>query len=165
MQQLLAHFGDVLSAEKEVHVALLALSTKKKNAITTNDIPALDQIVKGEENLLSQLNSWERKRKECVAELAARVGRPAQELILQDFLSHADQPTKERLQTLHKELKALLEQQMDVNDINKKLIESRLEYINYTLETVSGGATGASHIYGAAPGQQARKSSIIDQKV
>lgn len=167
MQQLIALFCDVLTAERDIHVSLLAHSKQKKDAITKNDLPALDKIVKSEEVLLSQLNHWERKRKEYVAELAAGLGRPAQELLLQDFLSLCDEPNQAQLKELHHELKRLLEEQMEINELNKKLIESRLEYINYTLETVSSNTQGASHIYGggAQPGHSGRKSSIIDQKV
>jgi flagellar biosynthesis/type III secretory pathway chaperone len=168
MGQLLERFYETLSAEREVHKELLTLSTQKKEAIIQNDIPSLDRIVKGEEILLSRLNQWEKKRKDCVQTIASQVGRPAQEIVWQDFLPAGDSAQRERLMTLHRDLKSLLEEQIAVNDINKRLIESRLEYIDYSLETIAGEGQGAYQTYGGGgqgSGRPARKTSIIDQKV
>jgi len=168
VQQVLTQFADTLSAQREVHMELLSLSEQKKDAITKNDVPSLDRIVKGEEVLLSRLNQWEHKRRECVRELAGQVGRPVGEVVLRDFLPLCDTDQRERLETLHTELTSLLKRQIAVNDINKRLIESRLEYINYSLETASDAGQSAFHTYGEEGrefGRPERKTSFIDQKV
>ena len=168
MRQLLETFFETLSAQRDVHGELLTLSTEKKDAIVNNDVRSLDRIVKGEEVLLSRLNHWEHKRKECVQTLAGQVGRPAQEIGWQDFLPAGDPQQREHLTELHRDLKILLEKQIAVNDINKRLIESRLEYIDFSLETIAGEGQGSFQTYGGEglePDRTARKTSIIDHKV
>jgi flagellar biosynthesis/type III secretory pathway chaperone len=168
MRQNLNQFCEVLASEKELHTGLLALSTQKKDAITKNDVRALDSIVKGEELLLARLNNLERQRRECVAELASGLGRPAEEIVLKDFMEVSSPEQRERLSGLHKDLSSLLERQIGVNEINKRLIESRLEYIHYTMEAVAGGDAVSYQTYGAVgheAARPARKTTIIDQKV
>ena len=168
MRQLMDRFCDTLSAEREVHRELLTLSAKKKEAITKNDVTSLDRIVRGEEVLLSRLSHWEKKRKECVQTLSGKVGRPEEEVVIQDFFPLCEPDQKDRLSSLFRELTTLLEKQIAVNEINKRLIESRLEYINYSLETVAGNGLDAYHTYGGGGLENdrlSRKTSIIDQKV
>ncbi|MDR3207457.1 MAG: flagellar protein FlgN [Oscillospiraceae bacterium] len=165
--QILNNFCEVLSDERALHADLLALSTQKKDAITKNDVTALDNIVKGEELLLARLNNLERLRRECVSELAAELGRPAEEIVLRDFLSVSPPEQREQLTGLHRELRSLLERQIGINEINKRLIESRLEYIHYTMEAVVGGDAVPYQTYGAGreAARPTRKTTIIDQKV
>ena len=167
MQQLLNQFTETLAQEREVHTELLTLSEQKKDAITRNDIISLDRIVKGEEVLLSRLNQWEQKRRACVRDLAGQLGRPEGEVVLRDILPLCGRAQQEQLETLHEELTSLLQRQLAVNDLNKRLIESRLEYINYSLETAAG-AGQSFHTYGGEgreSGRPARKTNIIDQKI
>ncbi|MCL2747419.1 MAG: flagellar protein FlgN [Oscillospiraceae bacterium] len=167
MQQSMDRFCEALSAEREVHRELLRLSARKRDAITSNDVSSLDKIVKNEETLLSRLGHWEKVRKACVVDLAKEVGRPAGEIVLKDFFEFCTERQKEQLSDLHTELGALLEKQITINEINKRLIESRLEYINFSLETAVGGGQAAYHNYG--DGQNAvrppSKTRIIDQKI
>ena len=167
MQPLMDRFCDTLSAEREVHKELLTLSAQKKEAITKNDVPSLDRIVRGEEVLLSRLNHWEKRRKECVRGIAARVDRPASEIILQDFLPLCNDSQRERLTELHREMTTLLEKQIAVNELNKRLIESRLEYIDFSLDTMAGTGEGAYQTYdgGRDLDRPTHKINIIDQKV
>ncbi|MDR2670156.1 MAG: flagellar protein FlgN [Oscillospiraceae bacterium] len=167
MQTLLDAFCAVLTAERDVHRELLRLSEAKKVAITENNLSDLDGIVKQEQILLTRLNEEERKRRDCVNALAARLGQRAADIVLQDFLNVSDVRHAEQLNALYTELTDLLDRQVRLNEINRKLIESRLEYIHYTLDAVSQRQS-PSRLYGVdgadAPAP-ARKNNIIDQKV
>lgn len=166
MQMLLDQFCGVLAAERDVHRELLALSTAKKDVIIKNDIAALDKIVKKEQSLLMRLEDCEKKRRSCVGDLAGRVGRPAEQIVLQDFIDVSDEAGEALLRELYGDLTSLLEQQIQLNDVNKKLVESRLEYINFILEAAAS-QPNPSHIYGGGAGEnkQTRKPNFIDQKV
>ena len=167
MQQMMERFCESLTAEREVHKELLSLSVRKRDAITSNDVPSLDRIVKNEELLLSRLSHWEKKRRDCVHDLAGQSGRPEREIVLQDFFNLCDEQQKERLSGLHSDLKTLLEKQIAINEINKRLIESRLEYINFSIETAAGSGQAPYQTYGGGKenAKPARKTSFIDQRI
>ena len=167
MQQLMERFCDTLESEREVHRELLEFSERKRTAITSNDVPTLDKIVKNEEVLLSRLNHLEKKRMDCVRDLATHEGRPAREIILQDFLELCDETQRNRLHELHLDLKSLLERQIAINETNKRLVESRLEYIRFSLETATGEGQSAYQTYegGHERAASTRKTSFIDQLV
>ncbi|MDR0380579.1 MAG: flagellar protein FlgN [Oscillospiraceae bacterium] len=166
MQTLLDTFCAVLTAERDVHRELLDLSESKKGAITENNISDLDGIVKQEQVLLTRLNEWERKRRDCVSALAVRLGQHTSDIVLQDFLNVSDVRHAERLNALCTELTDLLDRQVRLNDVNRRLIESRLDYIQYTLDAVSQRQS-PSLLYdgGGADAPAVRKNNIIDQKV
>jgi len=168
MTQKLDHVCETLSIERDVHRELLWLSEQKKDAITKNDVSSLDRIVKEEEVLLPTLLQCERRRKDCMQALAGQLDHGPQEMTLQNILPLCEPEQRERLTELQGDLKSLLERQVTINDLNKKLIESRLEYISYSLETLSDAGQESFQTYGGEgldPGRSARKNSIIDQKV
>ncbi len=166
MQQLALRFLAVMTDEKSLYEELLPLGMEKKEAITKNDIETLDRIVKEEQVFLGKVNERERVRKQLVGELAAHLKKPASEISMQDFLPSSPPEVQEKLKVLHRELGVLLQKHADLNELNRKLIESRLEFINYTLNAVVQDDT-PSHIYGgagAASDPQRVSRNMIDRK-
>ena len=68
---------------------------------------------------------------------------------------------------IHVELVAVLDEQVKLNDVNRQLVESRLEYINFLIDTM-GEETDGSNPYnssGADARTREQRSRIIDQRV
>ncbi len=168
MQNMVAPLCEVLSAEVDAHQELYVLSQSKKEAIIHNNISELDDIVKREQLHLTQVQDCERKRRAAVLALAVRLNRPAETITVVDFIEAATPAEAEQLSQTNEKLAGLLLRQKEINELNRRLIESRLEFINYTLSTVAQ-QDDPSQIYGkpnrGQDGGKVTKLNMIDRKV
>ena len=168
MEHIVSRFMDVLSSQKEIHKRLVDLSEQKQEIIEKNDVTALDAVVKQEQRELTSLTSLEKRRRQLMEELSQKVNKPAGTIVLGDFLTVSTPKQREKLEPLSHEISSLLSEQMRLNDINKRLVESRLDYVHFALDMLTDDNDPSQH-YGAAQGVAAgpsqRKSSIIDQKI
>ncbi len=163
ISELIARFAEVMGAEVSLYSELLALSEEKKDILVQSKVDELSELVKKEQVLLYKLNEWEKKRLVCVTELSALTGKPSSDIALRDFAEVGDETQRGHLDKLHDELARLLKEQMRLNDLNRKIIESRLEYIHFALEAVAD-TQNPSQTYGKN-GYGQRGNSIIDKKI
>jgi flagellar biosynthesis/type III secretory pathway chaperone len=162
VEQLLEVLGD----QKELYSELNTLSEAKQTAISANDIQALDEIVQKEQSGLMRLLELERRRKACTEEIAKQKNLSQTGFSIDNVRSTASNEQQKRLDTVQKELSALMLRQKELNDTNRSLIEGRLEFINFMMSAMSP-ADQQLYTYGAQgmqlPGQT--KNSILDSSV
>ena len=146
MESLFRQLLDILSEEKEAYMALIELSAEKKEAIVGSAFESLDRIIREEQALIAKIQDRERARSKCVMALAQLSG--GNDANLQAFSGLAStQEEKVRLEALQSALPQIIEQLRSLNDINRKLIESRLKYVRFVIDSVSPDSGAAA--YGA----------------
>ena len=167
MEYIVSRFMDVMMSQKEIHHRLGDLSGQKQGVIANNEVAALDAIVRQEQRELAALSSLEKRRRQLMEELSRHTKKPAKDILLTDFLLVATPEQKERLESLAHEISSLLSEQLRLNDINQRLIDSRLDYVHFALDMLTDDEDPSQHyaVQGAAVGATQRKSSIIDQKI
>lgn len=168
MDLSLNRFADMLVNGKLLYSQMVTLSKEKKEAILSNKIDELDRVVRDEQNQLVRLQEWEKNRKRCAEEFAFKLGRSASDISIQNIIETAPDEQKQKLEGLHAELLKVVEEQVAINDVNRKLIETRLEYINMVVDTVRGD-TDSSQMYSQSGAERDRQkpgggSSIINIK-
>ena len=150
---------DVLSEEKTVYTELLRLSDEKRTAIFEKNVEQLDAVVRLEQGLIARLNHWEKQRLACMDVPEGPSGPPT-------LLFYADQAPPEeggRLRGLHDELQGLLREMSKRNEENKKLIESRLEYVRFALDVFNAEQTAG--LYGSRYGATSPDSGMVQKTV
>lgn len=165
LEDLILRFTGILSEEKDVHAELLELSKQKKEAILNNSVSELDKIVSREQALVSRVTQWEKARQRCVDELSVRTGRLASQIDFRSFCDAASPNLRGRLEELHTQMRQQLEELRKVNDINKKMIESRLDYVNFAIDAMTGGGSQAYGSTGSDAPKPKQSSRIYDKKV
>ncbi len=167
MESKIREFLKLLELQKDLYSQLLDLSEQKKMAITQSSLDELDKIVRAEQLLLIKASDLERRRKKATDEISKVTDISSAELSLRKIGEIAPDHLKAEIMDLHSELSVLLDKQVKINEINRRLLESRIEYINFMISTSSPDAD-ASNKYGSA-GEDKRvikqNSNIIDQKV
>ena len=167
MDMLFRRFFEILTGERTLYSQLVQLSQEKKDAVSQNKIDELDRIVRDEQNQLVRLQEWERARRKCAEEFAQAMGRPAGDIGMKDFLEACPAPQKPMIEKLYRELLSVVEEQAALNDINRQLIEQRLEYIDMMVGSAQP-VRDTSHVYDSAGGERKKwkpNLSIIDRKV
>ena len=129
MQELITRFLSVMRSEYDIHEALLRLSAEKREAIVGSAVSDLDKIVRQEQVLLSQLGALEKRRILCAETLAKTLDVPPADVTMQSFIDRSDGTEKGELADLKEKLQDLFKELKKKNDINSKLIQSKLEYI------------------------------------
>ncbi len=165
MQQELANLIDILQEQRDIQSSLVALSERKIAVIAAGDVDTLSSITEQEQQAVSCIAAVERKQTACVENLARLMGRPVAELRLAAVIEHAHGQQKQILSKLREELTALVEKQVQYNDMNRKLLEMNMDYIQFILNRTTREA--AAPTYGSAGDMQRlpQRTRLLDRKV
>lgn len=167
MEKQIVEFIKLLKMQKEIYEKLLELSEEKKSAISKGIIEELDKIVRSEQVLVIKASDVERRRKTAADSIAKIAGITGTSLTLRKLIEIAPSNFTEELKTLHADLSVVIEKQLKINEVNRQLLESRIQYINYMIGNIAPNADNTNK-YGSSgedTREETRKTSIIDQKV
>jgi flagellar biosynthesis/type III secretory pathway chaperone len=129
---------NTLGQESEEYDRLLDLSLKKTPVIVSADLEALGKITDEEQLVLSRLSHVEKKREECMKDIANVVNRDVNTLKLGDLITLLSSRPQEqkKLAVLHDKLSETIKQMRRSNEQNKQLIESSLELIQFDMNVI-----------------------------
>lgn len=131
---------DVMKEQTERHTELYGLSLEEKDAIIKNDIEVLQNLVNLKNMVISQNNRLEKNRIALVKDIAEVMlfKKEEGEIALSDVIEIlADQPVEqEKLRTAGTMLRESVEKLKEINDINKALLESSMEFVEYSLNAL-----------------------------
>ena len=167
MNALTAMLLQILQQEKESYSQMIELSLKKRDAILANDANALDEVVQDEKKLLLIIEKIERQREQNAHEWAQDLGVSKQELTVSFLSDQMDGTEKKLLLSLQNGLVEVLAEQIKQNEINKDLLDSKLEYLNAMIKTLTQEVQ-LSNTYGKDGGtlnSQGGKSIGIDAEI
>lgn len=158
---------DILTKEHGYYKDLFELSKSKKTIIVEGKVAELDKMVKLEQNMIFNIGQLERKREEEVSKLCQVLGINSTEITITDLAKVLQPELKNKLEDIQDKLKQIFSELKTVNDINGQLIEQSLEYIDYSINLVSGSGMETGSLYediGKNKGKQSKKN-IFDTKV
>jgi flagellar biosynthesis/type III secretory pathway chaperone len=166
LQELLADLISILESQREAQAALAGLSERKTQAITAGDAGALQAVVEEERAVLARIKAIERKQGQCTASLAAQFGVAAAEVRMSLVIEKAGGEQRQALIRLRDELSDLVDRQIRHNDINMKLLQMNMDYVQFLINASSNQQAGAT--YGNAGSIQKAVGSVkrlLDRKV
>lgn len=168
MNDLVSRFTEVMSKEKDIYERLLKISEGKKGAILSKETKALDAIVREEQSLILRLEQLEKRRIKCSAELAREINTPLEGITLLLFAEQGTLEQSEVLIEIHKELSTMLETLSKHNEENKALLDSRLEYVHFAMDTLTPDQNPGVYSTTGNDGSfndNTTRTGIIDRKV
>ena len=124
-----------LEKENEIYTNLLPIQEKKKKTIIVNDLKTLQEITKEEQEVIQQIGTLERKRQEVITNIGMVLNRDPNTLDLPALIKLLEkQPEeKKRLSVVYDSLKKTVHRLVDLNKLNKALIEESLEMIEFNI--------------------------------
>jgi len=158
---------DILTDEYGYYKDLVELSKSKKDIIIEGKVAELDKIVKLEQNMIFNIGQLERKREEEVSKLCKALDIESTQVTITDLVNVLQPELKNRLEDIQSKLNETFSELKAVNDINGKLIEQSLEYIDYSINLVAGSGMETGSLYediDKNKGKQSKKN-IFDAKV
>lgn len=162
-QQLTTLLTDTL----HVYQALLDLSRRKHDILVAANAKELEVITGQEEKLILQAGKLEGLRQSVLRELAAALNMRVEDLTLTRLIELADDNTAPQLTKLQADFADLTGELAQANDLNARLLQQALTYINYNVNILTQNASGPT--YGATPQQAAADvaahRALFDQKI
>jgi flagellar biosynthesis/type III secretory pathway chaperone len=152
----------ILAEEQTVLEELIVLAGETRDAAYKKDRERLDAVVRREQGAVMRLEHWEKQRLACLSTLEDQPG----SVTLLFFADLAPRDEGEELRKAYETLSGLIDRLRKLNNENRVLIESRLEYVQFVLDTLGGEQS--SGVYGAGGVSQSTGSvpkKILDKKV
>jgi flagellar biosynthesis/type III secretory pathway chaperone len=166
MQGELAELLEVLEAQRALQTTLVGLSEQKIQTITSGNAQALHGIVDEEKEVLTQIRTVEMKQSQCVERLAALLGLPVEAICMTLIIEKARGTQKDSLKAIRKQLSDLIDKQLKYNDINMRLLQMNMDYVQFLINTVSNQQVGSTYGNGGNIQKSIGKSkNLLDRKV
>lgn len=158
---------DILKKEYGYYKDMLELSKSKRKIITEGKVAELDKIVKLEQNMIFNIGQLEKKREEEVSKLCSALGVKSEQITVSELAKDLQPDLRNELEKVQDELHKLLSELKTVNDLNGQLIEQSLEYIDYSINLISGSGMETGSLYeDIGKGKsKAGKKNLFDTKV
>jgi flagellar biosynthesis/type III secretory pathway chaperone len=126
-----------MKEQTERHNELHGLSLEEKDAIVQNDIDALQKLVSLKNMVISQNNRLEKQRISLVNDIAEVMGQKSDDLSLGDVIELlTDTADQEKLREAGTALRESVNRLKEINDTNKALLESSIEFVEYSLNAL-----------------------------
>lgn len=139
MPSLIEEFITILEEEHEHYDELLVLSTEKANVIRANDADMLQQITAAETAIMGRNQRLENKRQEVVNNIGVVLNYPPSELTLTKIAEIIENQAEHGpLIAVRDKLKETLEALKQKNELNRGLIQSSLDYIEFSVNLLRG---------------------------
>ena len=138
---MLSDLINILKEQTKRFEELKGLALEKKDIIIKNDIDELQKITNLESIVVTQTNRLEKKRMAITSDIAMVLGKQGEELdlkTLEELLP--DQPEKAELAEVGRQLRSVIQELKEANELNNSLIQNALEFVEYSLNVIRSTA-------------------------
>ena len=135
MASLMEELITTLEKENEIYTKLLPVQEKKKQTIIVNDLKTLQEITNEEQEVIQKIGALERKRQQIITNMGMVLNRAPEKLDLPALIKLLEKQPEEqkRLSMVYDSLKKTVKRLVDINNLNKALIEESLEMIEFNM--------------------------------
>lgn len=148
MASLIEDLINTLKEQLVNYEELLILSEEKRATVIRNDIETLQKLTAAENTIIGRNQRLETKREECVKNIAIVLNTNYKELTITKIAELIkNQQEYNELIKVKEDLKETLKSLKAKNDINKTLIESSLDYIEFSVNIMRSDITKDSSYY------------------
>ncbi|MCL2564836.1 MAG: flagellar protein FlgN [Defluviitaleaceae bacterium] len=165
MAGLINELLTILKEQTRSYDELLVLSREKRRVIIENDVDMLGKITQAENSIIGQTQKAENRRLEVMDNIATVLAQNPEELTLTKLAELIKgQEEYDELVELGKTLKATLDNLKEENDRNTVLIQSSLDYIEFTVNLVRQAASADDTYTGTRKQAPGLDKGFFDKK-
>lgn len=166
MASLTEELITILKSQMKNYEELLILSEEKKSVIMKNDIDMLQKITAAENTIIGRNQKLENKREECIKDIALVLNQDFKELTITKILELIkNQKEYNHLLSIRDKLKEILDSLKVQNDQNKTLIESSLDYVDFSVNLLRADSSKDQVYYSQQQGEVLQQEkNLFDAK-
>ncbi len=155
----------MLNNQAQTYEELYGLSLEKKDAIVKDNLEELQKITDLENILVSQHQRVEKKRALLMGDIAIVLGRKEKELSLATLIELMEgQNEHEELIRVRARMRDALDKLAKSNEINSMLIQTSLEYIDYSLNVMQSSINQEFTSYSVQGGKLKEDGNLFDMR-
>lgn len=169
-QQKLSELEEQLHKAAGVHRKLLKLSRVKQKALVQLQFDKLRKVVKAEEKVLEKIRKVEERRITMSIRIAEMLDLDPEEVGLKEIIDEAPEPQAQKLSEIRDELRSIMKEIQEINQLNEKLGQQGVEQTEQILKVLMNGGEkeGSRAVYSARGEKNQLKSfrqGFVDHKV
>lgn len=168
MRQEFLELQKLLMEQRVVLQELLELSYEKRQIVIGGDVERLSEITSGLQRGVAKLRNLERKQTKLLPGIAKLLKISADKLSLSGILPLVAADEREALSALRDDLIDLASSQVEINKINRELIETHLEYADAVIDAMLGEEDPINNFYesdGQSSPDKKKATGFFDQQV
>lgn len=156
---------EAMAAERDACMRLLELGKAKKDQLVNNRVTELNLTVRAESEAVKKLKTAAKRRQEALKAIALEHG-AAGELSFDDVLMFLPGEKRAEAAGFKSSFRETVAELAGLNALNQRLIETQMQYTEFCLSMLTGGAQGldtyenTGHVRGEIPALK----SLIDTK-
>lgn len=155
----------LLAEQARIYDDILKISKDKTDIIIKGKVSELESIVNLEQSLVIRMGKLETKRENIVNGIAKELDIEPEVLSLSEMVKYMDSEQAEKLEDFRNSLTNTLDELKGTNELNSKLIENSLEYINFSINLISSVDTGENNYGKSGVVNDGKKKSYLDIKL
>ena len=136
-------FG-VLKQQISIYESILNLSKKKTDVIVAGKVAELENFVKMEQAIVMRVGKLEQQREEIATQLAQSLGINHSSFTIMQIAGRLDKQQQDKLKEYQQKLSNILESLKEVNNLNSKLIQKSLEYIEFSMNIMTSNESSGN---------------------
>ncbi|RKD32327.1 flagellar protein FlgN [Thermohalobacter berrensis] len=164
MRKVVKGLKDILERELHLYNNILDLSEKKTEIIKSGKVKELEKTTQIEQKLIYQAGRLEEEREEIIEKLRKEFGLK-KDIDMTKLLEHLDKNEKGIIEKIRNELLDTLEKLKERNNLNGRLIQDSLEYINFNLNLLTNASKQTTYSNEVKKGDQPQNKNLFDAKV
>ncbi|NLN64334.1 MAG: flagellar protein FlgN [Clostridiaceae bacterium] len=154
----------VLEYENKLYKQFFAIAEQKTDIVVKGDVEALQTLVGKEHKLAGELNKLSAVREQIFEQISKAIGRNPKEMTLTDLIAHIPPEQASRVTQIRDELQKTIRQFTAKNDLNQKLIQNALEYVDFSLNLLTRDTPGATQYGRKGNETNVKNRGILDIK-
>ncbi|WFD10043.1 flagellar protein FlgN [Tepidibacter hydrothermalis] len=155
-------FIQVLNQELLINKSLLEISMEKKDHIINNNSKEISSLMIKEQNYVKQIIEFEKLRAGLTLSIQKELGIEKIENI-KDIINNIDEEKGEKVNSIANELRKILKELEHNNNLNSKLLDITLEYLDLNINLLTSRAE--PKLYGKSANEQKNKgNNFFDTK-
>lgn len=146
MASLIEELITTLKEQTDIYEKILEIASKKKVAIIENNIKTLQEIIAKENTLVGKNLRLDKKRVELFEDMQIVLNK--KDLTLSSIAeTFKGQKEEKELTEIKEKISNILPKIKIINDQNQELIQMSMDYIDYSINLIRGGAIGKTTYY------------------
>lgn len=141
MAGMITQLVDIMKEQAQRYDELLGLTLEEKDVLIKNEVEELQKLTNLKNIVITQNNRLEKKRIELVNDISEVMGHTKKDIDLAELIEIVgDQPESVELKAVGEQLRETLHKLKEANGINRQLLESSIEYLEYSMNMVQSSA-------------------------
>lgn len=148
-----------LQYEYKTYLEVLTVAETKTDCLVKNDAQAIASITEQEQKLADQTVKLNQVREQLLRSFSEKYNQDYQTLTINKVKDIVKDPYKSQLVNIQKKLSDVLTRLQSRNEINEKLIENAIKYLDFNLQLIAAPAP-TTPTYGKSGLEESKSNNI-----